>query len=583
MKISFFSKIFVGYLLVILMLSLACLLAFSHTSRNLYRETISENLKDVVVVLASDAERAIDRKDVREFDRRAKEMAGRLKIRLTLVDTKGAVMADSDENPLAMENHRNRPEIVEALSGKTGRVSRFSSTRSQEALYVAVPIGEDGTIKGVLRASRELKDINMPSRLAGQMSRIAIFLSLLALCAAFLIARSSSKPIGRLRDAARRLASGDFGTRVFLSRNDEFKELADTFNSMSQEIRTSFEELARQRHELKSIIDSLREGLVVIDRRGAIVYCNRSLKQIAGQEQTVEGKLYWEVFNQGSFIELMEKVKGNNPVLTEETVIGDKTYLSSATRLEPQGEIVLVFHDITSMKQLERIKKDLVANVSHELRTPLTSIKGFAETLDDEVGEEQRRFVEIIRRNTDRLINIVEDLLLLSNLEEKGTELEVEEVDLRKLIDDTVRIFDHRAGQKGLLLKVDMPAEAMHMPADRFKLEQMLINLLDNAIKYTDAGEIRVALKQSDSAVTIEVHDTGIGISSDKIPRIFERFFVVDKSRSRKMGGTGLGLSIVKHIVLLHGGDIRVKSSPGGGTHFFVSLPVRPARKPSMP
>jgi two-component system phosphate regulon sensor histidine kinase PhoR len=423
----------------------------------------------------------------------------------------------------------------------------------------------------------------MPSRLAGQMSRIAIFLSLLALCAAFLIARSSSKPIGRLRDAARRLASGDFGARVFLSRNDEFKELADTFNSMSQEIKTSFEELARQRYELKSIIDSLREGLVVIDRRGTIVYCNRSLKQIAGQEQTVEGKLYWEVFNQGSFIELMEKVKGNNPVLTEETVIGDKTYLSSATRLEPQGEIVLVFHDITSMKQLERIKKDLVANVSHELRTPLTSIKGFAETLDDEVGEEQRRFVEIIRRNTDRLINIVEDLLLLSNLEEKGTELEVEEVDLRKLIDDTVRIFDHRAGQKGLLLKVDMPAEAMHMPADRFKLEQMLINLLDNAIKYTDAGEIRVALKQSDSAVTIEVHDTGIGISSDKIPRIFERFFVVDKSRSRKMGGTGLGLSIVKHIVLLHGGDIRVKSSPGGGTHFFVSLPVRPARKPSMP
>jgi two-component system phosphate regulon sensor histidine kinase PhoR len=226
------------------------------------------------------------------------------------------------------------------------------------------------------------------------------------------------------------------------------------------------------------------------------------------------------------------------------------------------------------MKELERIKRDLVSSVSHELRTPLTSIKGFAETLEEEIDEKNRHYVEIIRRNTDRLINIVRDLLLLSQMEEAGVEIEMEEVDLKGLAENTVRIFDGQLKEKGLALFLEIEPDLPAISADPFKIEQLLINLLDNAIKYTDQGEVRLSLRRDDRKVVIEVRDTGIGMLKSKLSRIFERFYVVDKSRSRKTGGTGLGLSIVKHIVLLHGGEIAVESEPGKGSRFLVRLPL---------
>jgi len=227
------------------------------------------------------------------------------------------------------------------------------------------------------------------------------------------------------------------------------------------------------------------------------------------------------------------------------------------------------------MKEVEKIKRDLVSSVSHELRTPLTSIKGFAETLEEEMEGKNRHYVEIIKRNTDRLINIVRDLLLLAQLEEKGVELEIEEVDLKALAEQTMRIFDAQAKEKNLALRLESPADLPPVLADPFKIEQVLINLLDNAIKYTDKGEVSLVLGRSDQDVTIAVHDTGIGMPKEKLSRIFERFYVIDKSRSRKTGGTGLGLSIVKHIALLHGGEVSVESAPGAGSHFHVRLPVR--------
>ncbi len=579
MKSTFFSRIFIGYLAIILTLSLAGLLAFSHTSKNLYRETIAGNLRDAAVILGGEAGSALSRRDVAAFEGRIRQTARELNMRITLVDAAGVVLADSHENAAAMENHANRPEFIEALSGKSGVSSRFGSTRGQEAIYVAVPVERHGTIAGAIRTSMVLKDIHLPRMLTVHMIEIAAVLSLAALLAAFLIARGASRPIRRLTDAASSLASGNFDTRVFLDRDDEFRTLADTFNTMSQQLKDSFEAVARGRSELKSIIDSLRAGLVAIDRKGTVVYCNESMKTIFGRKEAAEGRPYWEVFGHGAIVELMEKAKTGGTASLDEAVIGDRTYLSSATRIEPQGETVIVFNDITGIRQLEKIKKDLVANVSHELRTPLTSIKGFAETLEEEVGEPQRHYVAIIRRNTDRLIRIVEDLLVLSKLEEKQAEMELAAVDPADLVEEVARAFEHQAAKKGLALKVDAAPDLPTLVADRFKLEQMLANLLDNAVKYTDAGEVRVTVKPGPATVTIEVHDTGIGIPADKVPRIFERFYVVDKSRSRQMGGTGLGLAIVKHIVLLHGGDIRVESAPGAGTHFFITLPLRPSQK----
>jgi len=247
--------------------------------------------------------------------------------------------------------------------------------------------------------------------------------------------------------------------------------------------------------------------------------------------------------------------------------------LCCATFVALREQIVIVFSDITEAKNMEKIKKDFVVNVSHELRTPLTAIKGFAETLEDEAGENVKNYAGVIKRNTDRLINIVQDLLLLSELEEKGSKLESEEVDLKHLVDNVIRIFKSRLAEKGLDFHLKVEEGLPVIKGDSFKLEQMLINLLDNAIKYTEKGTIVVALKQKDETVEITVEDTGIGIPQEHLARIFERFYVVDKSRSKKLGGTGSGLSIVKHIVLAHKGTIDVKSSLSRGTTFTVRLP----------
>ena len=576
MKIPVFARVLVGYLVIILMLSAASLLAFSDAFHDLYRQTLSDDLKSLAFTLRSGLAESVDQGIPGRLESSVRRLGKELRTRITVIDTSGTVLADSDENPRVMENHRNRPEVREALEGNVGRSTRFSSTTSQEAVYVAIPLGEEGKSKGVLRVSLFVRDSRFPPGLTGRMVRIGLLLSFLALIGAYLISRSISRPILDLTAASERLAAGDFDTRVFLRRNDEFRTLADTFNSMSREIKTAFEGLNRQRAELKSIIDSLKEGLIVINKRGEIVYYNESLKTIIGKESIAEGELYWEALGQPQFMELVEKARNGKLNPLEEVEIGGKEFLCSATGVRAQDEIVLVLHDITSMKELERIKRDLVSSVSHELRTPLTSIKGFAETLEEEVDEKNRHYVEIIRRNTDRLINIVRDLLLLSQMEEAGVEIEVEEVDLRKLAENTVRIFDGQLKEKGLALALDIESGLPEISADPFKIEQMLINLLDNAIKYTDRGEVGLAMRREDRKVVIEVRDTGIGIPRGKLTRIFERFYVVDKSRSRKTGGTGLGLSIVKHIVLLHGGEISVDSEPGQGSTFRVKLPLQP-------
>jgi two-component system phosphate regulon sensor histidine kinase PhoR len=586
MRIPFFSRVLIGYLFIILMLSAASLIAFSDAFRSMYRQTLFENLRELAFSVRENVGQSREQGDAGRLEAAVRGLGKELRTRITVIDPGGKVIADSDENPRSMENHRNRPEVRDALAGGTGRSTRFSSTLGKDALYVAIPIERNGKVDGALRVSLPVEGVLIPPGLTLRMINIGLILSFLALVAAFLISRSVSRPIRDLIAASRRLASGDFDTRVFLRRNDEFQTLAETFNGMSRQIRNAFDGLSRQRSELESIIGSLKEGLVVVDRKGTIVYCNVSMKAIigrsagSGRESGPEGEYYWEALSQQpQFLELIDKSRNDTLGPLEEVDVSGKAFLCSATKVKGADEIVIVLHDITSMKELERIKRDLVSSVSHELRTPLTSIKGFAETLEEEVGEEQRHYVEIIRRNTDRLINIVRDLLLLSQLEETGIGLEIEKVDLQRLAERTARIFEGQARQKGLDLVVEADPGLSPVPADPFKMEQILINLLDNAVKYTDRGEVRVLIHGEGTKVRIEVRDTGIGIPRDKLSKIFERFYVVDKSRSRKTGGTGLGLSIVKHIVLLHGGEIDVESAPGRGSSFIVRLPLKESGK----
>jgi two-component system phosphate regulon sensor histidine kinase PhoR len=273
-------------------------------------------------------------------------------------------------------------------------------------------------------------------------------------------------------------------------------------------------------------------------------------------------------------VDLVRRVKAEKKSRTEEVLFGEKSILCQAAFLSAQEGVVVTLYDITEIQNLARIKKDFVLNVSHELRTPLTAIKGYAEALEDEGAARTRNYAETIIRHTDRLIRIVEDLIALATLEEKGLAYEPERVGLKEIAVNVVKLFEPKAKEKNLELRLEAAADLPLIYGDPFRLEQMFVNLVDNAVKYTEKGSVWVRLAKAETGVVVEVGDSGIGIPEDDQSRVFERFYVVDKSRSRKTGGTGLGLSIVKHIVLLHGGRVDLRSSPGVGSRFRVYLPL---------
>ncbi|MCD6353846.1 MAG: HAMP domain-containing protein, partial [Proteobacteria bacterium] len=447
-------------------------------------------------------------------------------------------------------------------------------TLKEDVLYVAVPIEKNERLLGVLRTSLLLNNINdLLNNLKRNIFGVVVFIVLISFVGAFIFSKSLTKPIRELSAASRKVAGGDFDAKVFLRNKDEVKELADSFNTMADQIKTLFEKLSRQKESLNSIISSLKEGFLVLDKKDRIILSNESFKKLI-KDISIKERFYWEVIRETKFGNLIKMVRDQRKNVTEEMKLKERIYLGSATFMEEQEEIVVILHDITAMKKLDKIKKDFVVNVSHELRTPLTAIKGFAETLEDLIDDEERQYVEIIKRNTDRLINIVRDLLLLSELEESGAELVIEEVNVREVIDNVLRIFQEGLKGKGLDLNVDIDDMVPSIKADPFKLEQMFINLIDNAVKYTEEGKITVTAKKKEQQVEIVIEDTGIGIPEEELNRIFERFYVVDKSRSRKSGGTGLGLSIVKHILFLHNGTIGVENIPASGTKFTITLPI---------
>jgi len=574
MKRSFFSKIFIGYLLIIFALSSLILVLSLNTIREFYRDTFTDHLKTLAYTLNSEVAHLLDTGRANQLDEFIKTLGSKIHTRVTIIATDGTVLADSEQNIQLMENHSHRPEVVEALQGKTGKSIRFSSTANRDMLYVAVPLEKDGKFTGVIRTSLFLGDIdNLLTKLNYHVAGISLGIVFIALLAAFLIANSVVRPVRHLTLAARKVASGDFSVRVFLKTKDELRELADSFNRMNEEMEKMFSELGQQKEELKTIIDSLQEGLLVLDKQGRVIRSNESFRKIIGN-QVVEGKLYWEIMRNPRFPELLKKAGLEKEKFMEDLTLGDRVFMCSVTPLQGGDGIVSIFYDITEIKNTEKIKKEFVINVSHELRTPLTAIKGYAETLRKEVDTAPgKKYLEIVERNTGRLINIVNDLLLLSSLEEKAV-LELEDIDLGGFLENVIRIFEQRLKDKQLSLVIDVKENLPPIKADLFKLEQMLVNLLDNAVKYTDCGEITVSMDVHDKRVRIQVRDTGIGIPKDDIPRIFERFYVVDKSRSRKSGGTGLGLSIVKHIVLLHHGTIDIESALGKGTSVTVTLPT---------
>lgn len=579
MKKNIFLRIFFSHLLITLGISVLLIVFSFRLVKKHYIETLSNDLEKIAVSLDKTIKPYIFSGDSSVLDSFVKDMGRKLKVRITVIDSKGVVLADSEEDPKKMENHGMRPEILQAFYGKTGSSLRFSDTVEEEMLYVAIPLKDNsGNLIGALRVSLFLTQIQeLLNYIIRNVIIVAAILAVFSLMAAFFYSKSLARPIRKLAIAADEVAGGNFNIEILTEGTGELSRLTKNFNSMIVRIRELISELSEQKDSLNVIVSSIKEALIVIDGEEKIVIMNDSFREIF-EATGGNRKNYWEVVREPIFEEIIEDVKKNRKDLSREIRIHDRNFICSAAFLEKHDEIVVTLHEITKIKEAEKIKKDFISNVSHELRTPLTAIKGFVETLLESAKDVNKRYLEIIGRQTDRLINIVKDLLKLSELEdiEEGKlGVSYSRVNLKEIVSNVLGIYEKEIKKKGLKSSFEIDENLPEFRADPFKLEQLFINLIENAIKYTEKGEIRISARKKDKSVLIEISDTGIGIARKHLSRIFERFYVVDKSRSRESGGTGLGLSIVKHIVQLHKGEIRIESILGKGTRFLIILPLK--------
>jgi len=569
---SFFKKIISSFAITILSLMLLIYMFSSFAIKKHYKNTLTQNLININKSLAYEIQDYFSNNDYNSLDKFVKDIGCQINTRITIISAKGLVLADSEKDPKLMENHRYRPEIEKAIKGENGMAMRYSKTLKTEMLYVTMPLSINNEIFCVIRTSLFMNDVKkLINDLSQKIMIISFLVFLFSIVMSIILSKYISKPVEKLISAAKQVSAGDFTTRVFLDRNDDINILAESFNEMTEEIQNLFQKIKSEKNSLNCIISSIDEALLVIDIHGKVILTNNGIKNVTDKE--MQGRSFWEIIRDENFEKFITKIKEEKKNFSEEWKWQKKYFLCSFGYVYLKNEIVIVFHDITKKKEMEMIKKDFVSNVSHELRTPLTAIKGFVETLKEEEKEQDKlHYLQIIEKHTNRLINIVKDLLILSNLEETG-KVQKESINLYKLVKDQEKVFEKRINEKSLKFNIQIDDDLSEFFGDRFRLEQMFINLIDNAIKYTDKGEINVQIRNITDKIEIIVRDTGIGIGEEHFNRLFERFYVVDKSRSRKIGGTGLGLSIVKHIVLLHDGNINVESKTGKGTEFIINLP----------
>ncbi len=524
------------------------------------------------------------RKD--RVDPLVKRLGKEIHSRVTVMDHRGTVQGDSLEDPARMENHGDRPEIRDVLKGKIGKSTRYSETLDMEMMYLALPITIDDRITGFVRVSLPLNEVeNRVLHIYEVIGWGAVVAVLTSLILGFIIVRRMSGPVIQMTQAAGKIAGGDFSELIRTDTTDEIGDLARSFNIMSLELQNKIENLTREIGEKEAILSGMIEGVIAVDRDQRIILLNSAAEAMFNiSSHRALGRFHWEMIRHSQLNTFFQEVLDSGSPKTKELTLyhdGGRILQTQAASISGKRDtpwaVVAVFHDITEIRRLEEARKEFVANVSHELRTPLTSIIGFVETLrDGAISDPEKgfRFLNIIAKHTERLDRLISDLLELSQIESGQTEMHLACVNLLELINRTVYNFRETAGWKGQTINVTIPQGLPSVVADEEKMETVLVNILDNAVKYTpEHGEITISAIDDNGFVKVEISDTGMGIPPRDLPRIFERFYRVDKARSRELGGTGLGLSIVKHILEAHGGTIHAESEPGKGSKFIFTLP----------
>ena len=518
-----------------------------------------------------------------DYDAFAKKYARRQEVRITIIDMDGTVLGESEESPSDMENHKDREEVKKAMTGESASIVRRSSTLGMDYCYCAVPVRTD-SFEGVLRVSVPLEELHA-LRLEYMRSTIFMLAIGVLLIAGLVIAftRFIADPIDEVIEAAGKIAEGSYGIRLKTRQNSQIGKLADSFNWMSGRLEAAVKELKDRNNELEAILRSMRNGVLAINGRDEILFYNDALMNLIGHRGDFLGESVYHLVRSSLIFDVIEKVRESRDVICEEgqsRIMGEQYLRITGTVLNREKEksrsVLLIIEDITDVKKLENMRSDFVSNVTHELKTPLTSIRGFVDTLKQgAIKDEQyaRKFLDIIDIEAERLYTLIQDILLLSEIE-SGSDYNIQDCDVNGIIDETLNLLQPKIEQKPEVDVIFQPEPYIRpFPCNPDRMKQLFINLIDNAVKNTEKGSVTVTCRVHNDHLMISVKDTGIGIPKEHLSRIFERFYRVDKGRSRKMGGTGLGLSIVKHIVEMYEGDIFVSSEVGEGTEFIIKLP----------
>jgi two-component system phosphate regulon sensor histidine kinase PhoR len=508
-------------------------------------------------------------------------------LRVTLIKTDGTVLFDTQEDAALLDNHAQRPEIAAALAGDDGHSARYSESLARRMLFFAIPVRSEGRVVGVVRTAIQASqvDAQLASVRLGILG-VGLVISLVAMTAAWYFVRRAIRPVTDLAVAAGRLVEGDLSAGLPAVEVEELAGLTEAILQLAHQVDERSRVLGRKGHEQQAVLASMVEGVLAVDLQECVISLNRAAAELIGSRQAdVPGRSLQEVLRNADLRRFARRALESEEPIETDVVLhgqGDRILRIRGTALRDAAGrsvgAVIVLHDITHFRHLETLRQEFVANVSHELKTPIASIKGFVETLLDGAlaqPDDATRFLRIIARQADRLNGIIEDLLSLAKIEEseQASDLPVEEGALGPVLEAVLADCQVKAAERGIQIELTCDPQLRAM-INAPLLEQAVANLLDNAVKYSEPDSIvHVDAERHNGEAVIVVSDHGCGIGNVHLPRVFERFYRVDKARSRKLGGTGLGLAIVKHIVQAHRGRITVVSTLGEGSTFTIFLP----------
>jgi two-component system phosphate regulon sensor histidine kinase PhoR len=567
MKSRIFLKLFAASLILIAACMLTMNVLIQRAWEGMLRREIESSMRQKTLMLAS----RIASTPAEQRAQVLQQAAADADTRATLIDKDGKVLFDSEADPEQMENHADRPEVIEALKGRVGSSTRLSHTVHVPFLYEAVPV-PGGVVRLAYRLSA-IDDVNRQVR--NNLLKTTAVATLFALALAFVATQSIGRRLVRITDFAERVAAGDLSARIQEESSDEIAHVASALDKTARKLEDGFRAVESSRQTLETLLNSMQEAVIAVAEDGRVLWANQRMERLLPNGIRLGEPLVQSARDPEILRAVQSALESRDIVVARAAKIFSGRIFDLTAAPMPGGGVVAVMHDQTEIERVEKTRRDFIANVSHELRTPLTSIQGYAETvLDNErLSDTAREFLEIIRKNATRMARLTEDLLVLARVESGERSFQLEPTTPQELLDEAVQTFQEIADSRGIELTV-MNTATSAVSVDRDAIHQVFGNLIDNAMKYGEDGrKILIGACETEEGVQFYVRDFGAGIPSEHLPRLFERFYRVDKARSRESGGTGLGLAIAKHVVRAHGGKIKAESELNHGSTFYFTLP----------